>query len=146
LEEAEVTARALSITLRPIEVERPTDFTPAFTVLEQERPDALLMLVHPLYYRHQREIVDFTAQQLVAIYFTREFVDAGGLMSYGPSQPWLYRRMAEYVDKIFRGAKPGELPVEQPKVFELVINLNTAKALGLAIPSALLARADDVIE
>ena len=147
LNEIEAAAHALGKILRPIEVERPEAITNAFSVLTKARPDALLVLTHPLYYRHQREIIDFTAEQrLPAIYFTREFVDAGGLISYGPSQKWLYRREAEYVDKIFRGARPGELPMEQPSVFELVISLKTAKALGLVIPPSLLASADEVIE
>ena len=91
--------------------------------------------------------MDFAAQQhLPAIYDAREFVQSGGLISYGPSLLPIQQRVAEYVDKIFKGAKPGDLPVEQPTKFELVINLKTAKALGLAVPPALLARADEVIE
>jgi putative tryptophan/tyrosine transport system substrate-binding protein len=147
LNEMKAAAQALGIILRPIEFERPEAITGAFSILTKERPDALLVPTHPLYYRHQREIIDFTAEhRLPAIYFTREFVDAGGLISYGPSQKWLYRREAVYVDKIFRGAKPGELPMEQPSVFELVINLKTAKVLSLAIPTSLLVHADEVIE
>jgi putative tryptophan/tyrosine transport system substrate-binding protein len=96
---------------------------------------------------HRKRVVDLAAQsRLPAMYFTRGFVEDGGLMSYGPSQPDNWRRAATYVDKILKGAKPGDLPVEQPMKFELVINLSTAQALGLTIPPALLFQADEVIQ
>jgi putative ABC transport system substrate-binding protein len=100
-----------------------------------------------MFFIERRRIVDLvTKTRLPAVYTSREFVDAGGLMSYGPDFADLFRRAATYVDKILKGAKPGDLPVEQPTKFELVINLKTAKALSLTIPSSLLARADQVVE
>jgi putative tryptophan/tyrosine transport system substrate-binding protein len=108
---------------------------------------SLLVLEDPLTYSIRRQICELAAKsRLPTIYGNKEFVEAGGLMSYGTDRRQLYRRAAEYVDKILKGAKPGNLPVEQPTKFELVINLKTAKTLGLAIPPALLVRADHVIE
>ena len=107
----------------------------------------LLVLGDPLMYSLRREIADLSAKfRLPAVYQSREWVEAGGLVSYGGDRRQLYRRAAEYVDKILRGAKPGDLPVEQPTKFDLVINFKTAKALGLTIPPSLLQRADQVIE
>ena len=105
------------------------------------------MWTSPALYNERRRLVELAAKnRLPAVYPSREFVDAGGLMAYGPNLADLYRRAATYVDKILKGAKPGDLPVEQPTKFELVINLKTAKALGLIIPPSLLLRADQVIE
>ena len=101
---------------------------------------------NPIFHQNRRRVVDFAAKsRLPAMFHTRDFVDAGGLMSYGANYPYLYRRAASYVDKILKGAKPADLPVEQPTRFELVINLKTARALGLAIPQSVLFRADHVI-
>ena len=108
---------------------------------------SLLVLGDPLLFSLRREIVDLSAKfRLPAVYPSSEWAEAGGLMSYGADRRQVYRRAAEYVDKILKGAKPGDLPVEQPTKFELVINLKTAKALGLTIPPSLLQRADQVIE
>ncbi len=119
----------------------------AFATLARERPDALLVTAEPFTVQQRRRIRDFVTQQrLPTMYEERRFVDAGGLMSYGPSVLDNFRRAATYVDKILRGAKPGDLPVEQPTRFELVVNLKTAKALGLTIPQSVLIRADQVIQ
>ena len=118
-----------------------------FAMLSKDRPDALLTMVDPFTRSHRKRIVDFAAEnRLPAIYEDWSFVEAGGLISYGPSVTELYRRSAIYVDKILKGAKPADLPVEQPKTFELVINLKTAKQIGLTIPPNVLARADKVIK
>ena len=112
-----------------------------------EKPDALITIEDPLTNTHRKQIADFAAGiGLPSMHGLREFVEAGGLMSYGASLSDLYRRAAIYVDKILRGAKPGDLPVEQPTKFELVINLKTAKALGIEVPPKLLFTADAVIE
>jgi putative tryptophan/tyrosine transport system substrate-binding protein len=109
--------------------------------------DALLTLVDPFTSQYRKRIVDFAAQRrLPAVYEAREFVESGGLICYGPNPLVIERRAAEYVDKIFKGAKPADLPVEQPTKFEMLINLKTARALGLEVPPTLLARADEVIE
>jgi putative ABC transport system substrate-binding protein len=114
--------------------------------MTKERASALLVQVDVIFALHARRIADLAAKRRVpAMYGSREHVEAGGLMSYAPNIPELFRRAATYVDKIIKGAKPGDLPVEQPTKFELVINLKTAKALGLTIPQSLLQRADEVI-
>jgi putative ABC transport system substrate-binding protein len=140
-------AAKLGLTIQSIGVHDLISFDSAFAVVESGRVAALLTLIDPFTAKYRQRIVDFAAQRhLPAIYDAREFVQSGGLISYGPSLLAMQQRVAEYVDKIFKGAKPGDLPVEQPTKFELVINLKTAKALGLAVPPALLARADEVIE
>jgi putative tryptophan/tyrosine transport system substrate-binding protein len=122
-------------------------YNDAFTMLTRERPDALFVANSPSNYAHRHRIADFAAKnRLPGISPTRESVEAGDLMSYGASSTDLYRRAAGYVDKILKGAKPADLPVEQPTKFELVINLKAAKALGLTIPPSLLLRADEVIQ
>ena len=125
----------------------PTDYTGAFTLIRRERADTLLVAHSSENYAQRRLIADFaTSTRLPSIHAFRESVEVGGLMSYGANVADLFRRAATYVDKILKGAKPADLPVEQPTKFELVINLKTAKALGLTIPQSLLLRADQVIE
>jgi putative tryptophan/tyrosine transport system substrate-binding protein len=140
-------ARALGVVLQSHEVKDLKDVEGAFAIMAQERPDALLVLEDALTLQYRKEIADFATQKrLPSMFGVREGVDAGGLMSYGVSFREMMRRGATYVDKILKGAKPGDLPVEQATKFELVINLKTARALGLTIPPTLLATADDVIE
>jgi ABC-type uncharacterized transport system substrate-binding protein len=140
-------AQALSMPLQALEVHSPDEFEPAFAAAIRERADALLVLPAPITNYHSRYIVNLVAKsRLPAIYALREYVVAGGLMSYGPHIPALSGRAAAYVDKILKGAKPADLPVEQPMKFELVINLKTAKSLGLTIPPVLLFQADEVIQ
>jgi len=123
------------------------DFAGAFARTAQVHPDALLVLDGALINMHRQHIAEFATQEhLPSVFAARESVAAGGLMSYGPSLPDLFRRAATYVDKILKGAKPADLPMEQPMKFELVINLKTAQALGLTIPSHLLMLADEVLQ
>jgi putative ABC transport system substrate-binding protein len=146
LEETKVAAKALRVTLQPLEVHAPNDFDLTFSAIKRERAGAVIVVRNPLTSTHRSRISDFAAQsRLPAIYSDSDFVDAGGLMSYGPNYNDLYRRAATYVDKILKGAKPADLPVEQPTKFEFVINLKTAKQIGLTIPPNVLARADRVI-
>jgi putative ABC transport system substrate-binding protein len=138
--------RALGVTLASVEVRGPHDFDRAFATMTAARPEALLTLSDNLTVRHRQQIVDFvTTQRLPMLSEVKEFAEAGGLMTYGGSLTALNRRAATYVDKILKGAKPADLPVEQPMKLELVINLKTAQALGLTIPPALLFEADEVI-
>jgi putative ABC transport system substrate-binding protein len=146
LSEVQSTARALGLEATAFELLRAGDIAPAFDALKG-RADALYVCGDPLVFTN-RIRVNTLAQgaRLPTMYLLGEYVEAGGLMSYGPSVPDLYRRAADYVDKILRGAKPGDLPVEQPTKFDLIINVTTAKALGLTIPESFLLRADEVIE
>jgi len=145
--ETQAAARALGVTLQSHEVRGPNDFEIAFAKMTEERPDALLVLQDELTYRYRKETADFAIQnRLPSVVAGKLPVKAGGLMSYGPRIPEMLRSAAYQVDKILRGAKPGDLPMEQPAKFELVVNLKTAKAIGLTIPPSLLARADEVIE
>ena len=144
--EAQATARALGLEVTTSEIRRAEDISSAFDAL-RGRADALYVCVDPLVNTHRIRINTLAlAARLPTMHGLREYVEAGGLMSYGPNLPDLLRRAADYVDKILRGAKPGEIPVEQPTRFDLIINLTTAKALGLEISPMLLARADEVIE
>jgi len=140
-------AQTMRVTLHRVEVHEPSDFESAFAGMTQEHVEALLVLPHPLVFQHRTPLVTLAAErQLPTIWGPfRECVDAGGLMAYGPSLRAQYQRAAYYVDRLLKGAKPGDLPVEQPMKFELVINLKTAKALGLTIPPTLLMLADEVI-
>jgi putative ABC transport system substrate-binding protein len=142
-----VAAQSLEVALEALEVRRPEDFDAAFATAKQRNAQALLDLGDPLTIAYRSRITALAASsRLPAVYAAREFPDEGGLMSYGASIVLLFRRAATFVDKILKGAKPADLPIEQPTKFELVINVRVAKALGLTIPPSLLARADDVIE
>jgi putative ABC transport system substrate-binding protein len=140
-------ARALGIALQSVKVTSGKDFESAFATISRSHTDAVYVIEEPVNINQLGRIVEFTAKnRLPAMYGYREAADAGGLMSYATSWPNLFYRAASYVDKILKGANPGDLPIEQPTKFELVINLKTAKALGLTIPPSLLQRADQVIE
>jgi putative ABC transport system substrate-binding protein len=143
-----VAARALGLTIQPWEVRAADDFEKVFATLDKQRPDGLYVpgSAGPLMSANQKRIVDFTLKsRLPSMYHNREPVEAGGLMSYAADLADSYRRVATYVDRILKGAKPADLPVEQPTNFELVINLKAAKQIGLTIPPHILARADRVI-
>jgi len=146
LGEVQAAARALGLEVHTLEIRRAEDISPAFDALKG-RADALYVCLDPLVNTHRIRINTLAlGARLPTIHGLREYVEAGGLMSYGANAPDLFRRAAEYVDKILRGAKPADIPVEQPTKFDLVINLTTAKALGLTIPEPFLLRADEVIE
>jgi putative ABC transport system substrate-binding protein len=145
--ETQTASKKLAIEVQSLEIRVAEDFDGAFEVTRTQRPDALLTVEDPLTFSHQQRIADFAlANQLPSLHGVREFAVAGGLMSYGANVADVYRRAASYVDKILKGANPADLPVQQPTRFELVINLQTAKKLGLTVSSLLLARADEVIE
>ena len=146
-EELQRAAPALGVEMLFVAVRSSDEFDSAFAAMMRERPDAFTMTGEPLHHLHIGWIIDFLARnRLPGMYQDREDVVAGGLMSYGASVPDLFRRAASYVDKILRGTRPADLPVEQPTKFELVVNLKTAKALGLTIPEPFLLLADEVIE
>ena len=145
--QTEVAATALSLTLQPVEARRMDDFEQAFATIGGARAEAFIVLADRFLLSSRKQIVAFAAsRRLPAMYPYREYVDSGGLLSYAPSNIDRFRRTAVYVDKILRGAKPTDLPVEAPTNFELIINHKTAKELGLTVPATLLARADEVIE
>ena len=148
LREAERAAETLRLKLQYVDVLRPTDFEVAFQAARKEQAEAIVMLVWGALLNPRRtEVAELAVKsRLPTVYRDRESVEVGGLTSYGPNIPDLFRRAATYVDKILKGAKPDDLPVEQPTKFELLINLKTAKAMGLSIPQTLLLRADQVIE
>jgi putative ABC transport system substrate-binding protein len=147
LKDAEVAARALGVRPQFVEARGPDDVDRAVSDMTRARADALAVLPSAMFVSERRRLVGLAAKnRLPTVYGSREFVDAGGLMSYGPNIADLNRRAATYVDKILKGSKPADLPVERPTKFEVVINLKTAKALGLTIPPSVLARADQVIE
>jgi putative ABC transport system substrate-binding protein len=146
MREVEAAARTLGLEVIASEIRRGEDIVPAFEALNG-RADALYVCLDPLTNAHRIRINTLAlAARLPTMHPIREYVEAGGLMSYGPNTPDLFRRAADYVDKILRGAKPGDIPVEQPRKFDLIINLTTAKALGLTIPEAFLLRANEVLE
>jgi len=143
----EAAAEALGISVELFDIRCEPDITAAFKNMRQHNVDALYVGIDALTQANAKMIVDLAAEQkLPTVYIAREYVNVGGLLSYGPSFPDLYRRAAGLIDKIFKGAKPGDLPVEQPTKLELIINLKTAKALGVEIPPILMVRADEVIE
>ncbi len=145
--DAESAGRTLGLHLHFVDARTADELGPAFAAISRERPDALVVLADPVFVSLRREIAQRAAQlRLASVSGDRNYADAGVLMTYGPNYADLSRRAAYFVDKILKGAKPGDLPVEQPTKFELVINLKTAKALGLTIPPSLLLRADQVIE
>jgi len=147
LKQADGSGRALGLQLLVVEASGPADFDRAFSDMSAKGAGALVVLSTPAFEIERQRIVDLAAKsRLPAVYSSRVYVDIGGLMSYAPNFADLFRRAATYVDKIIKGAKPADLPVEQPTKLELVINLKTAKALGANIPPTLLARADEVIE
>ena len=147
IHESETAARILNVRLQPLQVQTAADFDGAFETGSREDIDSLIVVEDPLTISRRRQIVDFAAKRRIpTVYGAKTFVDAGGFVSFGASFPDLYRRTAFYVDKILKGANPGELPIEQATKFELVINRKTAKALDLNVPDQLLAVADEVIE
>jgi putative tryptophan/tyrosine transport system substrate-binding protein len=147
MSEVQAATRTLGLDeVLPLQIRRTEDIAPAFAAIKG-RADALYVVAEPLANLNRMRINTFAlAERLPTIYAHRDYVEAGGLMSYGPNYPDLNRRAGEYVNKILRGTKPSDLPVEQPAKFDLVVNLITAKALGLEVPPTLLARADEVIE
>jgi putative ABC transport system substrate-binding protein len=145
--ELEAAAQALNVTLQFYVVRGPEELEGAFTALTKARAEALFVMGHSFFIIHARRTVDLAAQnRLPAVYGDTDLVEAGGLLSYAVNNRDIQRRLGIFVDKIFKGAKPADLPLEQPTKFELIINLKTAKALGLSIPQSLLSRADEVIE
>lgn len=147
LGETEVAARALGLQLRVLDVRGPEDFDDLLLEAKKAGSGAVVELPNPMFHEHRKRIVASVLKlRLPTAFHTRDFVDAGGLMAYGANYPALYSRAAAYVDKILKGATPADLPVERPATFELVINLKTAKALGLTIPRSVLLRADQAIQ
>jgi putative ABC transport system substrate-binding protein len=145
--EMEAVTHSLGIQAQLLDARKPEDFARLFDAASMQRADGLVVGQDGLLQANRKLIAELaTKHRLPAIYVSMDFIDAGGLIAYGPSYPELYRRAAAYVDKILRGAKPGDLPIEQPTKFELVINLKAAKALGLTIPKSILLRADEVIQ
>src|SRR6266852_1227478 len=147
LRDAEAAAKSLGLQVWPAEVRRPEDLEKAFASIAQKRPEALVPAPSNLFRAHRASFVELAARHRPpAIFSDRGYVQAGGLMSYGPDEKAIFRQLANYVDRILKGAKPGALPIEQPTKFELVINAKTAKALGLTIPQSVLSRVDEMIQ
>jgi ABC-type uncharacterized transport system substrate-binding protein len=147
MRDVEVAARSLALQLQFVEARHPDEFDSAFGAMGKARTGGLVVMADTMFVLHRTRLADLAARRrLPTAYGWREHVEAGGLMSYGPSLSDLFRRSATFIDRILKGAHPGDLPVEQPTKFELVINAKTAKALGLTIPQSLLARADQVIQ
>jgi putative ABC transport system substrate-binding protein len=147
LKEAEEAGRRLGLQLDTVEVLQPAELDAAFARMTARKAQAVLLLPHPMFVAQRKRIAELAARyRLPAIYHLKEFVEVGGLMSYAPDVAHMSRQAAVYVDRILKGAKPGDLPVEQPTKFELVVNVKTAKALGITIPESMLLRADEVIK
>jgi putative ABC transport system substrate-binding protein len=147
LQETQATARSLGVQLQVVEAKDVADFDAAVSAMVKERAEAVIVLVNPMFNVQRRHIIERAANhRLPAIYEWKEFVGSGGLISHGADVQDIYRRAAGFVDKILKGAKPADLPVEGPTRFDLAVNLKTAKALGLTIPPSVLGRADQVIE
>jgi putative ABC transport system substrate-binding protein len=147
LQETQATARSLGVHIQVVEAAKVEDFDAAFAAMAQERADGLIVLVNPMFFVQRKHIIERAAnQKLPAIYEWKPFVQGGGLISYGADVPDIYRRAAGFVDKILKGAKPGDLPVEGPKLFDMAVNLKTAKALGVTIPESIVKQAVLVIE
>jgi putative ABC transport system substrate-binding protein len=147
MRQARVAAQSLGIKLQPMEVNKSEQLDGAFASIVKEKPDALLILADRVFLHNRKRMMEFAIQErLPSVYAYRELVEAGGLISYGPSYEDMHRRAAVYVDKILKGTKPADLPIEQPTKFTLLINLKTAKTLGLTVPPTLVARADELIE
>jgi putative ABC transport system substrate-binding protein len=145
--EIQTAAPVLGVTVQPLGVQEAKDIDTAIATMTEDRPDALFMITDVLTSRYTRQVVDFAAQhQIPTMFQSSGPVAEGGLMYYGPNFTYAYRRAASYVDRILKGAKPGDLPVEQPMKFELIINLKTAKVLGMTIPPSLLLLADEVLQ
>jgi putative ABC transport system substrate-binding protein len=147
LRETESAAKTRGIQVQVLKVQGPADLEVAFSNMIRDHADALMLMPDSMLYANRNQLVVLAAKnRLPVVSPWREYVEAGGLLGYGPSVPDMYRQAAVYVDKVLKGAKPSELPVQQPTKFDLVINLKTAKTLGLIIPSSLLLRADQIIE
>jgi ABC-type uncharacterized transport system substrate-binding protein len=147
LEETHATARTISVQIQVVEASKADDFDAAFPVMAKERAEGLIVLVNPMFVLQRQQIIERAAKQnLAAIYEWKPFVQSGGLISYGADVPDIYRRAAGLVDKILKGAKPGDLPVEGPKLYDMAVNLKTAKALGVTIPESIVKQAVLVVE
>jgi putative ABC transport system substrate-binding protein len=147
LQETQATARSLGVHIQVVEAAKVEDFDTAFSAMATERAEGLIVLVNPMFGVQRQHIIERAAKQkLPAIYEWKPFVRSGGLISYGADVPDVYRRAAGFVDKILKGAKPGDLPVEGPKLFDMAVNLKAAKALGLTIPESIVKQAVEVIE
>lgn len=147
LDETQVAARKLGIELQPTDARNPEQIDRAFEQAATRRDEAMIVFDDPVLWSHRERVVGHAAARKIPLmYGLRDFVDVGGLMSYGPDRPDQYRRTAIFVDKILKGAKPADLPVERPTKFELIFNRKTAKALGLEVPTSLLLRADEIVE
>jgi len=147
LRDTQIAANKLGIAIQPLEVREPKDIAIALGKIPQDRPDGLIVFQDALTLQHRNEIIGFVTQErLPTMYTGREWVREGGLMSYGENLGVMFKRAAYFVDKIFKGTQPADLPVEQPVEFDLVINIKTAQTLGIAFPQSILLRADEVIE